>query len=146
SDIVTNYRKAHWESATLNAGKFAEVVYTILRGRADGQYPPHAQKPSDMVQACRKLEQEDETRMGGRAMRILIPRTIPPVYEMRNNRGVGHAGAEVDPSHMDAEYALHSCQWMLAELVRVYHAMDAVSARALIDALIQREVPLIWQV
>jgi hypothetical protein len=146
SDVVTNYRKRHWEAATLNAGKFVEVVYTILRGRADGAYPDHGQKPPDIVQACRKLEQEDEAKMGGRGMRILIPRAIPPVYEMRNNRGVGHAGAEVDPSQMDAEYALHSCQWMLEELVRVYHALDTETARAVVEALIARDVPLIWQV
>ena len=84
--------------------------------------------------------------MGGRAMRIMVPRAIPPIYEMRNNRGVGHAGAEVDPSHMDAEYALHGCQWMLAEIVRVYNALDTKIARSLIEALIEREIPLIWQV
>src|SRR5207249_4766435 len=69
SDVVTNYRKSHWEATTLNAGKFVEVVYTILRSRADGAYSDHGQKPPDMVQACRKLEQEDEAKMGGRAMR-----------------------------------------------------------------------------
>src|SRR5207249_837480 len=93
-----------------------------------------------------KLEQEDETKMGGRAMRILIPRAIPPVYEMRNNRGVGHAGAEVDPSHMDAEYVVHSCRWMLAELIRVYHAFDTNTARSVVEALTEREVPMIWEV
>ena len=146
NDIVTNYRKGHWEAATLNAGKFVEIVYTVLRGRADGTYPNQGQKPQDIVQACRKLEQEDEVKMGGRAMRVLIPRAIPPIYEMRNNRGVGHAGADVDPSHMDAEYALHSCQWILAELVRVYHVLSTDTARGVIEALVQREVPLIWQV
>jgi hypothetical protein len=146
NDLIANYRKSHWEAAILNAGKFVEIVHTILRGRADGVYPGHGHKPGDMVQACRKLEQEDEVKMGGRAMRILIPRAIPPVYEMRNNRGVGHAGAEVDPSQMDADYAVHSCQWMLAELVRVYHALDTKTARSVVEAVTKREVPLIWEV
>lgn len=146
TELSRNYRQSHWEAATLNAGKFVEVVYSILRGRADGSYPDRAQKPRDMVQACRALESEDEARMGGRGLRILVPRAIPPVYEMRNNRGVGHAGAEVDPSHMDAEYAFRACQWMLAELVRVFHALDTQTARAVTELLIERTTPLVWEI
>jgi hypothetical protein len=146
NDVVRNYRNGHWEAATLNAGKFCEAVYTILKGRADGLYPPRAEKPRDMVQACRNLENADESRMGGRALRIQIPRAIPAVYEIRNNRGTGHAGAELDPSHMDAEYVLHACQWMLADLVRSYHQLEPSVARQVVEALIERTVPLIWVV
>ncbi len=145
-DVVRNYRRRHWESASLNAAKFAETVYTVLRGRADGAYPDRAHKPRDMMQACRAIENEDEVKMGGRGLRILVPRCLLPLYEVRSNRGVGHAGAEVDPAHMDAEYALHSCQFILAELVRVYHRLPPAEARAVIEALIERDVPLIWEV
>jgi hypothetical protein len=145
-DIITNYRTRNWEGASLNAAKFVETVYTILRGRASGAYPARAEKPKDMIQACRALETEDEGKMGGRGLRILIPRALLPIYEIRNNRGVGHAGAEIDPAHMDAEYALHSCQFILAELVRVYHQLPAPTARAVVDALLEREIPLIWEV
>ena len=76
----------------------AELIQRIDTARIAINIRAHARFTDRVMEACRKLEQEDETRMGGRAMRILIPRTIPPVYEMRNNRGVGHAGAEVDPA------------------------------------------------
>jgi hypothetical protein len=45
-----------------------------------------------------------------RALRIQIPRCMLSVYEIRGNRGTGHAGVEIDPNHMDAEYALQACQ------------------------------------
>jgi hypothetical protein len=146
NDLVRNYRNEHWEAATLNAGKFCEVVYTILRGRADGAYPIRAEKPRDMVQACRVLENVDETIMGGRALRVQIPRAIPAVYEIRNNRGTGHAGAEIDPSKMDAEYVLHACQWMLADLVRAYHRLSPTVARQVVNMLTERMIPLVWVV
>jgi len=147
NDTVRNYRNGHWEAATLNAGKFCEVVYSILKGRADGgAYPARAEKPRDMVQACRNLENADEKLMGGRALRIQIPRAIPAVYEIRNNRGTGHAGAEVDPNHMDAEYVLSACQWMLADLVRAYHKLAPAEAQRLVETLTERTVPLIWDV
>lgn len=139
------YRRGHWESAILNAGKFCEVVYTIIRGRADGQYPARAQKPQNMVRACQQLEQPGDVALP-RALRIQIPRALLPVYEMRGNRGTGHAGAEIDPNHMDAEYALHACQWMLGDLVRAYHQLDPDVARRVVEALTERVVPLIWDV
>jgi hypothetical protein len=145
NDVVLQYRRGHWESAILNAGKFCEVVYTILRGRADGQYPARAEKPSNMVRACEALGQLADAQLP-RALRVQLPRAILPVYDIRNNRGTGHAGAEVDPNHMDADYALHACQWMLGDLVRAFHQLAPAVARQVVAALTERVVPLIWDV
>jgi hypothetical protein len=145
NDVVLQYRRGHWESATLNAGKFCEVVYTVLRGRADRQYPPRAEKPPNMVRACQKLEQLGDTVLP-RALRIQIPRVLLSIYEIRNNRGTGHAGSEIDPNRMDAEYVLHACQWILADLVRAFHQLAPAIAREVVEALAQRAVPLIWEV
>ncbi|MBB3083292.1 hypothetical protein [Geodermatophilus sabuli] len=43
------------------------------------------------------------------------------LYDIRNNRGVGHAGADVDPNHMDATVVLYQSKWLVAELVRLLH-------------------------
>jgi len=143
NDVVQQYRRSHWEAAILNAGKFCEVVYTIIRGKADGEYPERAEKPANMVRACQSLEQLGD---GGlpRALRIQIPRCLLSVYEIRGNRGTGHAGAEIEPNHMDAEYVLHACQWMVADLVRAFHALSPDVARDVVGALTERIVPLIW--
>ena len=76
-----------------------EVVYTILRGHIDGAFPARAKKPANMVDACRSLETETGFP---RTIRIQIPRMVIALYEIRNNRGVGHVGGDVDPNHMDA--------------------------------------------
>ena len=146
NDVSRHYQRGHYEAAVLNAGKFCEVVYTILKGRADGKYPDRAEKPRDMVQACRNLENADAVVMGGRALRIQIPRAIPPVYEIRNNRGTGHAGAEVDPNRMDADYVVHACRWIFADLVRAYHRLDPSVAQSVVSALTSRSVPVLWEV
>ncbi len=65
---------------------------------------------------------------------------------MRNNRGVGHAGGDVSPNHMDAVTVLAMAKWLVAELVRVFHNVDTKTATAITDALVEREVPLIWRV
>jgi hypothetical protein len=142
--IVTNYREGKWEPSELNGGKFCEVVYSILKGYVDGNYPAKASKPSDMVVACRQLEQASSTYP--RSVRIHIPRMLLTLYEVRNNRGVGHIGGEVDPNHMDSAMVFYSSRWVMAELVRIFHNVDVVVATSAVEALTEREIPLIWKV
>lgn len=142
--VISNHRESRWEAAELNAGKLCEVVYTIIRGRADGTYPATSSKPRDMVRSCRELEQIPSTSLE-RALRIQIPRVIMGIYEMRNNRNVGHVGGDVDPSYMDSEFATAASRWMVADLVRAYHGVTTEEATQIVKALTQREIPLIWE-
>jgi hypothetical protein len=68
------------------------------------------------------------------------------LYEIRNNRNVGHVGGDVDPNHMDASAVLGMSKWIVAELVRLLHDVSTETATAYVEALIEREVPLIWRV
>lgn len=144
--IVVNYREGRWEPAALNGGKFSEVVYTILRGHTDGSFPKKATKPSNFVDACRKLEQDGASQNVPRSLRIQIPRVLIALYEIRNNRGVGHVGGDVDPNHMDSVAVLYMAKWVMAELIRVFHTVDTAQATDIVEALVQRESILIWEV
>jgi hypothetical protein len=121
-EIVRNYIERRWEPAELNGGKLCEVVYTILDGATSGAFAPSASKPPNIVDACRQLESRppDPNWVGDRSLRILLPRLLPFLYEIRNNRGVGHVGGEVNPNHEDAEAVLSMANWVLAELVRIF--------------------------
>jgi hypothetical protein len=140
--IVQNYAEHRWTPSELSGGRFCEVVYTILRGYAEGSYAASPGKPDDFVSACRKLENNTNVP---RSFRILIPRLLPALFEVRNNRGVGHVGGDVDPNHMDALFVLSNCNWVMAELVRVYHKLSAAEAQRLVDSLVERRTPLIWE-
>ncbi|HEX7117906.1 MAG TPA: hypothetical protein VF212_03915 [Longimicrobiales bacterium] len=142
--VLRNYRQGHWEAAELNAGKLCEVVYTIIKGKIDGSFPARPKKPKNIVRACRDLEQTPEAS-AERALRIQIPRVLLGIYEMRNNRNVGHVGGDVDPSRMDAELAVAASRWMVADLVRIFHDVTTDEATRIVDALIERDVPLIWE-
>jgi hypothetical protein len=144
SKIVTNYSERRWEPAELNGGKLCEVVYSIIRGIADKKFPARASKPQSMMGACRALE--NDTSIVARSIRFQIPRMIPALYELRNNRNVGHVGGEVDPNHMDAVCVLQMSKWMLAELIRILHHRPLDEAAEIVDALVERETPLLWKV
>lgn len=145
NEIVTNYREHRWEPSELNGGKLCEAVFTVIEGWLDGgQYPARAKKPNRFPQTCWGLEQKYAHVPDSRSPRILIPRMMLGLYDIRNNRGVGHAGAEVDPNHMDATVVLYSAKWLLAELVRLLHTLHIDEATAIVDGLIEREVAWVW--
>src|ERR1043166_2798806 len=147
-EIARNFAERRWEPSELNGGKFCEVVYTILIGYIDGSFAAKPSKPPDMVAACRGLEAKSpsSSRVGDRSVRILIPRVLLPLYEIRNNRGVGHVGGDVDPNMLDATSVLNMASWVLAELIRVLHGVSTAEAQSAVDTLVERKHPLIWQV
>jgi hypothetical protein len=142
--IVRNYRERRWEPSELNGGKFCEIVYTILEGHVGGAFAQRAKKPTNMVDACRDLEKYPSSFP--RSVRIQIPRALLALYEVRNNRGVGHVGGDVDPNHMDATLVLASAKWILAELVRMFHDVTPEEAADVVGQLVEREVPLVWEI
>lgn len=100
-----------------------------------------------MVEACRQLEQRpaDSTRVGDRSLRIMIPRLLPVLYEVRSNRGVGHIGGDVDPSFQDAAAVYQMASWVMAELVRIFHQVSIGEAQETVDTLVERKHPIIWE-
>lgn len=148
SEIVRNYSERRWEPSELNGGKYCEVVYSIVSGAISGNFPTQANKPANMVDACRLLESSppDPSRIGDRSLRILIPRMLLPLYEIRNNRGVGHVGGDVDPNYMDATTVLAMASWILAELCRIFHNVHIDEAQETVDALVEKRYPLVWEV
>lgn len=148
-DIVSNYLERRWRSAELDGGRFCEIVFSIVEGALKGGFPAKAYKPSNMFQSCIGLEGKyppNPSRIGDRSLRIMIPRLLPVLYEIRNNRNVGHVGGDVNPDHMDAESVQSMASWLMAELVRIFHKTSMKEAEDTVDALVERKTPLIWEV
>jgi len=144
-EIASNFAEHRWSSSELEGGKLCEVVYWICHGFVTGSYVASPTKPSNMCDDCRSLERNRATgKPGDRSVRILIPRILPALYEIRNNRGVGHVGGDVDPNLMDATAVYTQASWILAELVRVFHDVKIDEAQAVVNGLVERKTPLIW--
>jgi hypothetical protein len=139
--IAQNHMERRWSPAELSGGRFCEIVYTILDGHAKSSYATSPSKPRDFVTACRALESNGHVP---RSFQILIPRLLPALYEIRNNRGVGHVGGDVDPNHMDANAVLAMAAWVMAELLRVFHDLSVDEAQIIVDSIVERRMPLVW--
>ncbi|HET7388184.1 MAG TPA: hypothetical protein VFJ19_16135 [Nocardioidaceae bacterium] len=145
-EIVKSYREGRWKTTELDAGWFCEIVYTILAAYLDGgHYPARASKPGDLISACEKLKTTPK-ESGPDSARFTIPRILIGLYQVRSQRGVAHVGGVVDANHMDATYVLHACQWVMAEMVRMFHDTDVKTATAIVDTLVDRTLPVVWRV
>ena len=112
NSIVQNYMEHRWSPSELSGGKFCEIVYTILNGFPNS-FPSSPSKPNNFVDACSRLENKTNVP---RSFAMLIPRLLPALYEIRNNRGVGHTGGDVNPNHMDAVAVLSMSNWIMGEI------------------------------
>jgi hypothetical protein len=141
--LLRNYAEMRWEPAELNGGKLCEIVYSIVVGRIEGAFPSKPNKPRNLVDACRALERNTGVP---RSLQLQIPRLLIALYEVRNGRNVGHVGGDVDPNHMDANLVVGMAQWLMAELVRLFHGVSTQEATAAVESLIERRVSLLWRV
>lgn len=142
NNILQNYMERRWLPSELSGGKFCEIVYSIIDGMSRNSYPATPSKPRSMLNACKALE--NCTGLP-RSLRILIPRILPSLYEIRNNRGVGHIGGDVDPNYMDSNIVVSMCGWIMAELIRVTHSVSIEEAQNLVDTLVEFRTPIIWE-
>lgn len=139
--ITQKYLEGNWRDSSLSGGLFCEIVYTILEGYGSGTFASSPTKPRNFVDACRRLENYSHVP---RSMQILIPRLLPPLYEIRNNRSVGHVGGDVDSNHMDATVVVSNASWIMGELIRVFHNTKLEDAQEIVDRITSRKIPLIW--
>lgn len=142
--VMNAFAEGKWKASGIDAGRFCEVAYTVLVGAVTGPFAATPSKPGNFPHACAALESRPPIPVGDRSLRILLPRVLPPIYEIRNNRNIGHVGGDVVSNKMDATYVLAACTFVMAELIRVFHGCTIKEAQESVDALVERRVPLVW--
>lgn len=140
NDIQTNYRIEKWKPTELDAGHFVEAVRRLLEHELFGNYTALEHSLGSFNQ---QVLNKFEGATGDEVFRILIPRVLFSIYCIRNKRGVGHISS-ISPNKLDATYILNSTKWVLAELVRIAASSTPNDAYELTDAILERQIDLIW--
>jgi hypothetical protein len=123
-------------------GQFCEAAIRICRHAVTGSYTPigdsnfSVEREMTATTGAPKGREEDEP------LRLLIPHTVRAMYNIRNRRGVDHL-SRIKPNHIDARVLTAQADWILAELTRLATTQDFAQAQAIIDALVDRQLPLI---
>jgi hypothetical protein len=147
SRLLARYRElkaafvnGQYDACGLRAGRLAEVLLRVLQDELTGGYTPLGSRLGQFDQECLKLERLPQTA-GVESLRVIMPRALNFLYTLRNKRGIGHEGGDVDANEIDAATAVRLADWCISELIRVVHAISLEEAQALLDTIAEREVP-----
>jgi hypothetical protein len=133
------------DAAGLSAGKLCETVIRLLQFQLGKSVTPFGQQLSNFAGECDSFAQLPKTS-GNESLRIVIPRALNYLYTLRNKRGIGHAGGDVDANAIDIATIARVADWILCELIRIYHDLSLEDADALVSSLSSRDIPDIWEV
>lgn len=140
-EIEQNYVIRKWKASELDSGHFVEAARRILEFELSGTHTAISQQLSNFTDAVLK---QYEQATGDESYRLLIPRALKAIYNIRNKRGVGHV-AGVSPNEMDATYILYTVKWVLAELVRLASGASIEDTQKAVDEIVERKLSVIWK-
>ena len=144
-EIKHNFALRKFGPSELNAGKLCEDVYRVLEWYASTtkEYTPYGTQILKFKRSVRKFECMSDL---DDSVRFHIPDVLCAIYNIRNKRGVSHSPGEIDPNFMDATLVAGCVDWIMAELIRLLHNVDIDEARTLIESIVTKEVPIVWQI
>ena len=145
NSVKRNFSEGKFEPSELNGGKFSEVVIRILQWYTSPShtYVPlgkHIPRFSDALQTFQSLSSFPDS------IRFHIPRVLEALYGIRNNRGVGHISGDIDSNHMDALFVVSAADWVTAELVRIFHNLSPAAAQKVVESLVTKKIPIVWNI
>jgi len=140
-EIQSNYILRKWKPSELDAGHFAESVRRAIEKELFNSYTPFDQQLSNFNDS---ILQSYERGNGNESFRIIIPRALKSIYNIRNKRGVGHIST-VSPNEMDATYILYTVKWVLAEIIRLKSNLSIPKTQILVDSIVKRQVEILWK-
>lgn len=143
--VKRSHLEANYDAAGMHCGKFCEVLVRLLQEEITGSYVAFGKQIPDMANECRKLITAQNPTVP-ESLKIIIPRALVFLYTMRNKRGIGHIGGDIDANSIDTATIERVIDWILCELIRVYHKLPIEQAQELIDSISVKKLPVIWEV
>lgn len=137
--LKENYLLSKHEPSELNAGKFCEVGFRVIQFLTDPKqnYTPLKKEIHNFTDECRKFESSLSSSIND-TLKLHVPRVLIALYNIRNHRGVGHIGGDINPNSSDANLLVTGCDWILAEFIRLVYSCDITTASNLVKNIIKR--------
>lgn len=137
--VLVEFRKGSWEGTLLNAGKFVEHVFRLLYYVVHEKVVPEISRLQDVKDEVANLSDERAPE----SIRLLVPRiALAMIYDPRSKKGAVHVKS-VSPNYIDAILSMTACDWILAELIRVYDKESNGSIATIVNSIVARKVPFI---
>jgi hypothetical protein len=143
SEAKRRYYLGDHRPQAVEGGRFSEGVFRLLQHET-GQNVTPLGKTLPSVDTL--LERCAQATGAHDSVRLHIPRTLKLIYDIRNKRDTAHLGDGIDPNRQDATLVTNNMDWVMAELVRLYHGVEANEAQTIIENLVSKEVPAVQEI
>ncbi|TAK75917.1 MAG: hypothetical protein EPO16_08125 [Dehalococcoidia bacterium] len=143
-ELKEAFRRNDHAGCGLRSGHLCELVLRALQMHLQGTSTPLGTKVN-LYDECLKLERLPATS-GPETLRVIVPRALAFLYTFRNKRDIGHVGGDVDANAIDSSTTCRLADWVVCELIRVFHGISLEEAQEIITAISAREIPVVWQV
>lgn len=148
-EIKNRYSKSlyslEYDSTGLSVGKFCETILRLLQHKLTGTFTDFGVQINGFDDECKKLTQTPKSA-GNESERIIIPRSLQYLYTLRNKRGIGHVGGDVEANKIDTETIVRVSDWVICELIRINHKLSLEEAQAIVDSISEKAIPEVWTV
>jgi len=135
-----------YDSSGISSGKFCETVFRFLEFELkSGAFTPFKDHINNLPKELNGLELLPKTS-GNESLRVLIPRALTFIYTIRNKRGIGHVGGDVEANFVDISTIVKTADWVIIELIRIYHLLPLEDAQAIVETLSTRSIPEVWEI
>lgn len=138
-----NYYLGGLRLSAVEGGRFCEAVFRLLEERTSGSFSPLGQQllTDKLIAKLASLSSSQQPD----SIRLHIPRALRVVYDIRNKRDAAHLADNIDPNLQDAMLVIANIDWVMAELVRIYHSVSANEAQRIVETLVTRRAPVIQE-
>jgi len=136
-ETKSNYYLNKFRPNEVEGGRFAEAVFRILEIHAFGNHTPIGRQldTEGLITRLQNIPFGNQPE----SIRLHIPRTLRLIYDIRTKRDAAHLADGIDPNPQDATFVVAACDWVLAELVRLYHSVSSQEAQNIVDSIIERK-------
>ena len=133
------------DTAGLKVGKFCEICLRLLQQVVIGSFTPFGKKIDNFADDCRKIITAQAPTIP-ESLRVVVPRALVFIYTMRSKRDIAHVGGDVDANAIDLATMVRTADWIICELIRIYHSLSLEEAQDLVDGISVRQLPDIWEI
>lgn len=139
TEAKRRYYRGDLRPSEIEGGRFSEAVFRVLQWTTSGIFTPLGKTLPSVPTLLTTLEKAK----GPDSVRLHVPRTLRLIYDVRNTRDAAHLADGIDPNTQDASLVIRNMEWVLAELVRLFHSVSPTEAASIISDLVSKDVPMI---
>lgn len=131
-----------FQPSELNGARFSECILRLLEHANSGTYTPFgtALKSEQIIKQVEGNVNLPDT------LRFFVPRLTRVILDVRNRRDVAHVGVVVNPNYSDALFIVQASDWILTELVRLFHTSSIDEAQRIVDSINEVRIPIVAEI